>query len=69
MTALEIMQILQIRIRRIFAVVVVVDSVGNATLPRNTVCCICIDIQYLLLSLCEFRPSSKLYICLQKLNI
>ena len=35
-------------------VVVVVDSVGNATLPRNTVCCICIDIQNLLLSLYEF---------------
>ena len=38
----------------VVVVVVVVDSVGNATLPRDTLCCICIDIQYLLLSLCEF---------------
>ena len=32
-------------------VVVVDDSVGNATLPRNTVCCI-LEIQYLLLLQC-----------------
>ena len=50
-------------------VVVVVDSVGNATLPRNTLCCICIDIQYIFCfhyvnSLCKkVLQASYIYVC------